>query len=152
MTLDKIDLKILKALQDNARISNLDLAEQSGLSPSPCLRRMRALEESGVIRQYVTLLDAASVDLPISVFLQVTLERQTEDMLDKFESAIASRPEVMECFLMTGDADYHLRVVVRDLPAYENFLKTHLTRIPGVAGIKSSFALKQIIYRTALPI
>jgi Lrp/AsnC family transcriptional regulator, leucine-responsive regulatory protein len=150
--LDAIDRKILALLQENARLANVDLADSVGLSPSPCLRRVRDLEESGVIRKYVTLLDPAKVALPVSVFVNVTLERQVEQALENFETAILARPEVMECYLMTGDADYLLRVVTADLSAYERFLIEHLTRVPGVASIKSSFALKQVKYRTALPL
>lgn len=150
--LDAIDHKILAALQDNARLSNVQLADAVGLSPSPCLRRVRELEESGVIRRYVTLLDPAAIGLPVSVFVSVTLERQVEKALEPFEKAILERPEVMECYLMTGDADYLLRVVTADLAAYERFLMDHLTRIRGVASIKSSFALKQVKYSTALPV
>jgi len=151
-SLDAIDRRILSELQQNARIANADLAREVGLSPSPCLRRVRELEEAGVIRSYVALVEPGAVGLPISVFVQVTLERQIEQALETFERAILHRPEVMECYLMTGDADYLLRVVVADLTAYERFLKDHLTRVPGVASIKSSFALKQVKYRTALPL
>lgn len=150
--LDAIDRRILTQLQDNARLTNVELAEAVGLSPSPCLRRVRELEQSGVIRRYVALLDPATVGLPVSVFVNVTLERQVEIALERFEAAILKRPEVMECYLMTGDADYLLRVVTADLSAYERFLVEHLTRVPGVASIKSSFALKQVKYRTALPV
>jgi DNA-binding Lrp family transcriptional regulator len=131
---------------------NVDLAGKVGLSPSPCLRRVVNLEQTGVIRGYATLLDAEAVGLPVSIFVSVTLEKQIERALKVFEKHIRSRPEVMECYLMTGDADYLLRVVTSDLAAYEKFLLEHLTRIPGVASIKSSFALKQVAYRTALPI
>ena len=152
IALDAIDRKILAALQENARLPNVQLAEAVGLSPSPCLRRVRELEEHGVIQRYVTLLDPAQIGLPVSVFVNVTLERQVELALDRFEKAILGRPEVMECYLMTGDADYLLRVVAADLAAYERFLIDHLTRVRGVASIKSSFALKQVKYRTALPL
>ena len=150
--LDAIDRRILALLQENARLTNVELAAAAGLSPSPCLRRVRALEEAGIIRRYVTLLDPARVGLPVSIFVSVTLERQVEQALERFEAAIQKRPEVMECYLMTGDADYLLRVVTADLSAYERFLMDHLTRVPGVASIKSSFALKQVKYRTALPV
>ena len=152
LSLDGIDRRILKTLQGNARIRNVELAEEVGLSPSPCLRRVRALESAGVIKGYVTLVDQNQVDLPVSVFVSVSLEKQIEPVLDVFEEHIRQRPEVMECYLMTGDADYLLRVVTADLAAYERFLLNHLTRIPGVASIKSSFALKQVTYRTALPL
>ncbi len=150
--LDRIAWRILDRLQRDARISNADLAREVGLSPSPCLRRVRELEQSGVIKDYVTLLEPAEVGLPISVFVQVTLERQVERALETFEHAMLDRAEVMECYLMTGDADYLLRVAVADVEAYETFLKEHLTRVPGVSGIKSSFALNQVKYRTALPL
>ena len=150
--LDEIDRKILRHLQEEARISNADLADRVGLSPAPCLRRVRALEERRVISQYVTLLDPAALDLGVTVFVQISLDLQVEDRLDIFERAITKRPEVLECYLMTGDADYLVRVVVPDVAAYERFLKDVLTRIDGVAGIKSSFALKQVKYSTVLPL
>ena len=150
--LDVVDRRILAVLQENARISNVDLAEQVGMSPSPCWRRVKTLEDSGVIAKHVSLVDPAAVGLPVSVFVQVTLERQIETALETFEQTVLARPEVMECYLMTGDSDYLLRVVVSDLSAYERFLMDHLTRLNGVASIKSSFALKQVKYRTALPL
>ena len=150
--LDNIDRRILTALQNNARISNVELAHMVGLSPSPCLRRVKTLEDCGVIQRYVSLLDQGAVGFPVSVFVNVTLERQVESALEQFEAAIRQRPEVLECYLMTGDADYLLRVVTRDLASYERFLVDHLARIPGVSSIKSSFALKQVSYRTALPL
>lgn len=150
--LDPIDLKILARLQDEARTSNVELAQSVGLSPSPCLRRVRELERRGVVRRYVTLLDPEAVGLPVSVFVNVTLEKQVEEALEVFEAAIRQRPEVMECYLMTGESDYLLRVVTADLAAYQRFLMDHLTRIPGVANIKSSFALRQVQYRTAMPL
>ncbi len=150
--LDAIDRKIIAQLQNDARIANVDLADAVGLSPAPCLRRVRALEESGVIRKHVSLVDPAAVGLAVSVFVHVSLEKQVEKALKKFEDAIRTRPEVMECYLMTGDADYLLRVVCADLGAYERFLLDHLTQVPGVASIRSSFALKQVKYSTALPV
>ena len=150
--LDVVDRRILTVLQENARISNVDLAEQVGMSPSPCWRRVKTLEDSGVIAKHVSLVDPAAVGLPVSVFVQVTLERQIETALETFEQTVLARPEVMECYLMTGDSDYLLRVVVADLSAYERFHMDHLTRLNGVASIKSSFALKQVKYRTALPL
>lgn len=150
--LDQIDRRILAALQENARISNVDLAGKAGISASPCWRRVRDLEETGVISRYVTLVEPAALGLQVSVFVQVTLEKQGEAALEVFERAVLARPEVMECYLMTGDADYHLRIVVADLQAYERFLMDHLTRVPGIANIRSSFALKQVKYTTALPL
>lgn len=150
--LDRIDREILKALQADARMSNVDLAEKIGLSPSPCARRVARLEQDGVISRYATVIDQKAVGLPVSVFVNVTLERQVENALETFQTAVLKRPEVMECYLMTGEADYLLRVVVRDLEAYERFIVEHLTRVPGIANIKSSFALKQVAYRTELPL
>ncbi len=150
--LDAIDRRILENLQDDARMRNVDLAGKVGLSPSPCLRRVGNLEQTGVIRGYATLVDAEAVGLPVSIFVSVTLEKQVERALKVFEKHIRARPEVMDCYLMTGEDDYLLRVVTSDLADYEKFLIEHLTRIPGVASIKSSFALKQVAYRTALPI
>jgi Lrp/AsnC family leucine-responsive transcriptional regulator len=150
--LDEIDVKILRRLQEQARISNVELADEVGLSPAPCLRRVRALEQAGVVRRYVTLIDPAAVDLNVTVFVQITLDLQVEGRLEIFEQAIMRRPEVLECYLMTGDADYLLRVVVPDVSAYERFLRDSLTRIESAAGIKSSFALKQVKYSTALPL
>ena len=150
--LDEIDRKILRHLQDRARISNLELADRVGLSPAPCLRRVRALEKRGIIRKYVTLLDPATVNLGVTVFVQISLDLQVKNRLETFDRAITRRPEVLECYLMTGDSDYLLRVVVPDVAAYEKFLKDALTRIEGVAGIKSSFALKQVKYSTVLPL
>ena len=149
---DKKDLRILKILQERARISNSDLAQHVGLSPSPCWRRVRALEDAGVIQQYVALVSAKSVGLPINVFATVTLDKQIESALEAFETSVTKRPEVMECYLMTGEFDYLLRVVVPDLEAYEHFLLEHLTRIKGIASIKSSFSLKQVCYKTTLPL
>jgi Lrp/AsnC family leucine-responsive transcriptional regulator len=152
MNLDATDWQILGLLQGDARISNVELARAVGLSPSPCLNRVRALEEAGYISRYVTLLDALRVGLKVSVFIQVTLERQIEPALETFEKAIRERPEVMECYLMTGDADYLLRVVVADIQVLEEFILKFLSRLPGVGNIRSSFALKQVKYQTALPL
>jgi Lrp/AsnC family transcriptional regulator, leucine-responsive regulatory protein len=150
--MDDIDRKILKTLQEDASVTNSALADRVGLSPAPCLRRVRALESAGVIRKYVTLLDPRAVNLGVTVFVQISLDLQVKDRLEKFERAIARRPEVLECYLMTGDSDYLIRVVVPDVAAYERFLKESLTRIEGVAEIKSSFALNQVKYSTVLPL
>jgi DNA-binding Lrp family transcriptional regulator len=151
-TLDDIDRRILTELQRDGRLSNQDLATRIGISPSPCWRRVRGLESAGVIRGYAALVDPAALGLNVSVFTQVSLERQEEKTLQVFEAAVAGWPEIMECYLMTGDADYLLRVVVPDLAAYEQFLMRRLTRIRGIASIKSSFALRSVKYRTDLPI
>jgi len=150
--LDTTDWQILERLQGDARISNVRLAEAVNLSPSPCLARVRELEAGGYIDKYVTLLNPLRIGLTVSVFIQVTLEKQVEKQLGAFEAAIQKRPEVMECYLMTGDSDYLLRVVVPDIQALERFIVDHLTKIPGIANIRSSFALKQVKYQTALPL
>jgi len=151
-TLDEIDRRILVELQRDGRLTNQDLAGRIGVSASPCWRRVRALEESGVIKGYAALVDPAALGLNVSVFTQVSLERQEKKALQVFETAVGEWPEIMECYLMTGDADYLLRVVVPDLAAYERFLMARLTRIRGIASIKSSFALRSVKYRTDLPI
>lgn len=152
MRLDEIDVKILQQLQLDARISNVELADCVGLSPAPCLRRVRALETARVIRRYVTLLDPDTINLSATVFVQVKLDLQVEGRLEIFEQVIIQQPEVLECYLMTGDADYLLRVVVPNVSAYERLLRDIFTRIKGVAGIKSSFALKEVKYSTAFPL
>jgi DNA-binding Lrp family transcriptional regulator len=149
---DSTDWKILDLLQRDARLSNVELARTVNLSPSPCLARVRALEAAGYISRYVTLLDPVRVGLPLSVFIRVRLERQTETALEAFESAMRDRPEVMECYLMTGDADYLVRVVVPDIQSLQDFIVNFLTRVPGVGNIQSSFSLKQVKYQTALPL
>ena len=152
VALDRIDKKIIKALQDNARLSSQELSARVGISPSPCWRRVKALEEAGVITKYVTLVNPDTLGLSISIFTNISLDKQIEAALETFQKAVSKRPEVMECYLMTGDYDYLLRVVVGSLQDYERFLLDHLTRIPGVSSIKSSFALKQVKYTTALPV
>jgi Lrp/AsnC family leucine-responsive transcriptional regulator len=150
--IDATDWKILSLLQEDARITNLELSRAIGLSPSPCLARVRALEKAGYINRYVSLLDSLKVGLKVSVFINVALERQVEKALELFEASIETRPEVMECYLMTGESDYLLRVVVTDIQALEDFILNFLSKIPGVGNIKSSFALKQVKYKTALPL
>jgi len=150
--LDEIDLNLLEHIQDDASLTNVELAEKVGLSPSPCLRRLRRLEQEGVVKGYKTFVDQTQVGLPVSVFVSVTLKEQSESALEEFEAAVAALPEVMECYLMTGTSDYLLRVVASDLADYERFLKHNLTRIPAIASIQSSFALKQVTHRTALPL
>ena len=150
--IDTIDRRILAALQEDGRLTALQLAERAGLSPSPCARRVRLLEEAGIIRGYVAVLDQVAVGLPVSVFASIKLERQREEELDRFAHAVARWPEVVDCYLMTGQRDYLLRIVVEDLEAYERFLKDKLTRLDGVASIESSFALGQVKRSNALPI
>lgn len=150
--IDQVDKRILAALQADGRLTNVDLAERVGLSPSPCLRRVRILEEAGIIRGYQAVVDQGQVGLPVSVFVSVKLEKQREDALQRFEKAVRGFPEVLECYLMTGSRDYLLRVVARDLADYERFLKATLTRIDGVASIESSFALAQVKHTAVLPL
>jgi DNA-binding Lrp family transcriptional regulator len=149
---DAIDLSILAEIQTDAGLSNVDLAQRVGLSPSPCLARVKALEASGVILRRVTLLDPQAVGAGVSVFVQVTLEKQIESRLQAFQAAVKDFPEVMECYLMTGDSDYLLRVVVPDVDAFQKFIVDRLSKTRGVANIRSSFALKQVKYNTALPL
>ena len=150
--LDALDRKILESLQANGRMSLADLSGTVGLSPSPCLRRVRNLEQSGVIARYVAVLDQRRVGLPVSVFVSIKLEKQRQESLDRFAKAVERWPEVLECYLMTGSRDYWLRVVVPDLEAYERFVKQKLTRLEGIASIESSFALEQVKYTNVLPI
>lgn len=150
--LDPTDRRILQVLQDDARITMTELADRVGLSPTPCTRRVKRLEETGVLRRYATLLDPTAVGLPVNVFVSISLTAQTEPALQAVEEAVSTYPEVMECYLMTGDADYLLRVVVPDLETYQRFVMEKLTRLPGIANIRSSFALRQVAYRTALPL
>ena len=158
MRLDRIDLSILDYLQSNGRATTIELSEAASLSASPCHRRQKLLEEQGIITGYVALLDQDRVGLPVkasrgcSWMLSVELAGQTQDLLEAFERAVGELPEVMECMLMTGASDYLLRVVASDLGAYEEFLRTRLTRLPGVRGVRSAFALKRVIYRTNLPL
>ena len=121
ITLDEIDRKIIRTLQSDGRLTNLDLAARVGLSPTPCLRRVRKLEEAGVIAGYVALVDQTRVNLPVNVFVSVSMDKQHEETLEAFEREVRTWPEVMECYLMTGDSDYLLRIVARDLQAYNRF-------------------------------
>jgi len=152
LEVDEIDMRLLVLLQSDGRMANQALAERVGLSPSPCLRRLRRLEQAGVIQRYAAVIDQTAVGLPVSVFVSVKLERQVDDALEAFDSAIQGFPEVVECYLMTGNRDYLLRVVTCDLAAYERFLRDKLTRVPGVAAIESSFALKQVKNGSILPV
>ena len=150
--LDATDLRILEELQTDASLSNVELARRVHLSPSPCLARVRALEARGLIRQYVALLDAQQLGLHLNVFISISLKQQSRETLQAFEERIVLRDEVMECYLMTGDADYLLRVAVPDMPALERFILEQLSPIAQVEKIRSSFALKQVRYKTALPL
>ena len=150
--LDGIDLKILDELQRDGSLSNVQLAQRVHLSPSPCLARVKALEASGVIARYVALANPAKLGIGLSVFINISLKEQSKAALADFEQRIAEHDEVMECYLMTGDSDYLIRVAIADLPALEKFILEQLTPIPGIEKIRSSFALKQVRYKTALPL
>ena len=150
-TIDGIDRKIIAAVQSNGRVTTQELADKVGLSPSPCARRVRLLEESGVIKGYTAVIDQNMLGLPVNAFASIKLERQREEDLDRFARAVARWPEVVDCYLMTGQRDYLLRIVVRDLAAYEQFLKAKLTRLDGVASIETSFALTQVKRSEVLP-
>ncbi len=152
MELDAVDLRILRELQADASLSNVALAKRVHLSPSPCLARVRALEESGLIRQYVALLDATHLGLLLNVFISISLKRQTRAALEAFEAKVCVHDEVMECYLMSGDADYLIRVAVRDMATLERFIIEKLSPMDEVEKIRSSFALKQVRYKTALPL
>jgi Lrp/AsnC family leucine-responsive transcriptional regulator len=149
--LDRIDYRILHFIQDDARMSNAELAEAVGLSPSPCLRRVKRLERAGIIKRYVGMVDASAVGLPISAFVSISLHSQDRDGLEAFQSRVKTYPEVMECYLMTGTSDFLMRVVVPNLQSYERFADK-LTRIPGISNIQTSFALKPVVYKTELPL
>lgn len=148
--LDAFDRQILDLLQSDGRMTNQDLADRIGLSPSPCLRRVRRLEEREVISQYVALVDPDAVGLHVTAFVRVRLHQQAEHQLGEFERAIAEFPEVMECYLMTGEADYQLRVLVPSLAAFEQFLRAKLTRIASISSVTTSLALRPVVYRTRI--
>ena len=152
MPIDAFDLKILVALQENGGLSNLELAKKVGLSPSPCLRRVRALEESGVIQGYQAIIDRRAVGLGIRAFVELKLERQSETATEKFLTRVRRLPEVIACYLMTGSLDYLLDVVATDLEAYSDFITKRLISMPGVAEVRSGFVLKEISRRGALPL
>ena len=152
MELDRIDVAILEHLQQDGRATTLELSEKAGLSPSPCHRRQRLLEEAGVIRRYVALLDQEKVGLPVNVFVTVELAEHSDQNLQRFEAAVADCPEIMECYEMTGSSDYLLRVVCADLGSYEQFIRRLLAKIGSVRAIRSAFALKRVVYRTNLPL
>ena len=151
MELDRYDRAILRLLQQDARITNTRLADEVSLSESACLRRVRALEESGLIQGYTALIDQHKAGFPANVFVSITLDRQSQAGLEAFESAVRRVPEVMECYLMTGEYDYLLRIVVADLKDFERIHAQHLTRLPSVARVHSSFAMRTVTRASALP-
>lgn len=153
LRLDRIDRRILECLQQDGGLSNQELAERVGLSPSPCLRRVKALEEAGVILRRVTLLDRKKLGLSLTVILLIGMDRHTPERFQKFEETVAGFPEVQECYLVTGqEADYQLKVVVPDMEAYQEFLLGKITRIPGVSGVHSSFVLRRVVDSTEVPL
>ena len=152
MKLDVVDLKILTELQRDGSLSNVELAKRVHLSPSPCLARVKALEQAGVIDRYVALANASVLGLGLNVFISISLKEQSKEALATFEQRIAEHDEVMECYLMTGDSDYLIRVALPDIAALEKFILEQLTPIAGIEKIRSSFALKQVRYKTALPL
>ncbi|NEX18511.1 MAG: AsnC family transcriptional regulator [Halochromatium sp.] len=153
MKLDRYDRHILEILQADGRISNQELADRIGLSPSPCLRRVRALEEAGIIAGYRAMVDAKKLGLSLIAFVSISMDRHTPERFANFDATVAALPEVLECSLITGrDADYQLKVIVRDMEAYQELLLHKITRIEGVSGVHSSFVLRQVLERTALPL
>ncbi len=152
MNLDTIDLRILAELQADGSLSNVALARRVHLSPSPCLARVKALESSGMISRYVALVNAQALGLGLNVFISISLKTQSREALAAFERRIAEHDEVMECYLMSGDSDYLIRVALPDIAALERFILEQLTPIKGIEKIRSSFALKQVRYKTALPL
>jgi Lrp/AsnC family leucine-responsive transcriptional regulator len=152
MSLDTTDKKILAALQRDGRMSNAELSEQVNLSPSACHRRVQRLEADGYIRNYVALLDARKMNVPTTVFVEITLQGQAEELLDAFEKAVARIPDVLECHLMAGTADYILKVVAENTEDFARIHRQYLSRLPGVAQMQSSFALRTVFKTTALPV
>jgi Lrp/AsnC family leucine-responsive transcriptional regulator len=152
MNFDSTDLKILRELQRDSSLSNVELAKRVHLSPSPCLARVKGLETSGCIREYVALLAPEHLGLRLNVFISISLKEQSREALQNFERRVCECEEVMECYLMTGDADYLLRVVMADMQALEHFIIERLSPMPEVEKIRSSLSLKQVRYKTALPL
>jgi len=153
MPIDRYDQHILEILQQDGRIHNQDLAERIGLSPSPCLRRVRALEESGLILGYRALLDARKLGLTLMALIHVSMDLHTPDRFANFEATVQALPDVLECLLITGqNADYQLKVAVRDMDHYQNLLLDKVSRIKGVTGVHSIFVLRQVVVKTALDV
>ncbi len=152
MNLDALDLKLLQSLQKTGKMSNADLSEKVNLSPSACHRRVQRLEESGVIESYVALLNPRMVDRRSTVFVEITLSGQADELLDAFEKAVARVPDILECHLMAGTADYLLKVVASDTDDFARIHRQQLARLPGVAQMHSSFALRTVFKTTALPL
>ena len=149
--LDKIDHAVIKYLQNDGRISNSDLSEKVGLSQSACLRRVKALEKQGIIEGYVAVMDQAAAGLTDNVFVQITVEKQTKELLFEFEKIVRQCPQIIECYLMSGDADYLLRVIVSDASDYEKLHMDVLTTLPGVSNIRSNFSLRTVTKKNEIP-
>lgn len=150
--MDSKDRQIVQALQADGRLTNQDLSEQVNLSPSPCLRRVRLLEEQGVIKGYTALVDQKAWGLPVTVFIRIKLERHGDAAVNAFERTIQEMPQVMDCWLMTGRSDYLLRVIASDLDDYERFVRRELQRVPGIASIDTSFAYGSVKHAQVLPL
>lgn len=151
--LDRIDKQILQLMQANARISNLELADSVGLSPTPCSRRVKRLEESGIIDKHVTLLKSSALGLNLTAMIGISMDRHTPERFDNFQTAVSALPEVLECLIVTGQsADFLLKVIVKDMQHYEQFLLGKITKLEGVTGVHSSFVLREVIKKTALPL
>ncbi|MCK6407284.1 MAG: Lrp/AsnC family transcriptional regulator [Rhodocyclaceae bacterium] len=153
MELDRYDRHILEVLQSDGRLSNQELADRIGLSPSPCLRRVRALEEAGLITGYRALVDAKKLGLSLMALLHISMDKHTPERFANFEKKVAAQPEVLECLLITGqEADYQLKVIIRDMDAYQELLLNRITRIEGVTGVHTSFVLRRVLDKTAVPV
>lgn len=151
-TPDNYDRHILRILQQDGRISNQQLADEVGLSTAACWRRVKALEERGVVRQYTALVDPQTLNFGLCVFLLVSLTRHSKDNAREFEEAVKACPEVMQCYAVTGNADFVLRVVIPDMATYDNFLTENIFSLPGVSQVKSNFTLREVKYETAIPV
>lgn len=153
MKLDQYDKQILNALQTNGRLTNQEIADDIGLSPSACLRRFKALESTGIIQGYSAQLDAKKLGLDLMALVHISMDKHTQERFEEFETQVQKLPNVIECLLLTGQsADYQLKVVVKDLDAYQDLLLNHLTKIPGVSGVHTSFVLRKVIANSAIPI
>ena len=153
MELDRYDRHILEVLQADGRLSNQELADRIGLSPSPCLRRVRTLEESGLITGYRALVDAKKLGMSLMALLHISMDKHTPERFANFEKKVGTLPEVLECLLITGqEADYQLKVIIRDMDAYQELLLNRITRIEGVTGVHTSFVLRRVLDKTAVPV
>ena len=153
MEIDRYDRQILDILQENGRISNQDLADRIGLSPSPCLRRVRTLEDAGIVTGYRALINAKALGYSLMALIYISMDKHTPERFENFERQILQIPEVLECLLVTGqDADYQIKVIVKDMDAFQELLLNRITRIPGVTGVHSSFVLRRVVDKTALPV